>query len=115
MWRLGFWTRGGHGFIKKSKKEGVAGQGSLAYCRSLIFAPYAMADFSPPSLFSPTSAKTDVADTGSVIINHGEVSFPVVDSKVVPRTYVNVDPNPEGDTTNTAVPPPPDSEPEKRV
>ena len=74
-----------------------------------------MPDFSPPSLFSPTNEKADVADTGSVIINRGKVSFPVVDSEVVPLIYVNVDPKSEGDATNTAVPPPPDSEPEKRV
>ena len=82
--------------------------------RSLIFALYAMADFNPPAIFSPTNAKADVADVGSVIMNHGEVFFLQLTLNSSP-VLMNVDPNLEGRTTNTAVPPPPDSEPKKTV
>ena len=43
-----------------------------------LLALYAMADFSPPPLFSPTNAGSNEANIEGVTIIHGEISCPVV-------------------------------------
>ena len=78
------------------------------------FSRYTMADLNPPPLFSPTNTESNVADSGSVIITHGEVSRPTVGPEAVPHhVQLHVDPDP--DPTNTQNPSPPDHEPEKQV
>ena len=81
------------GLSRKSKKAGVAGQGPFQVRPSYLSptsALYAMADFNPAPLFSSANEETGVADTGSLIINHGG-------------------------TTDTTNPLPPDREPGKQV
>lgn len=78
-----------------------------------LFSLYAMADFSPPPLFSPTNTESDQADAGGVIIIHGEIFYPVLNFKIVPHIHVHADPDP-GSTT-TASPPLPDQKPENLV
>lgn len=80
----------------------------------LFFVLYAMADFKPPPLFSPTNAETDVADTGSVTIHHGEIPCLVVDPEVLSHVHPP-DHGPEGGAMSTTSPPPPDREPGKPV
>ena len=112
------WYRGGNPCIEKSKKAGVAGRQVfetrvLSSCH--LFALYAMADFSPPPLFSPTNTESDEANAGGVVIIHGEIYCPAVDLEIVPcHIHVCVlDPDP--DTTTTASPSLPDQKPENRV
>ena len=75
-----------------------------------LFALNAMADFSPPPLFSPTNTESDEANAEGVTIIHGEVSCPVVDFEIVPcHIHVCVDPDP--DTATATSPPLPDHKP----
>ena len=48
-----------------------------------LFVLYAMANLNPPPLFSPMNTEIDAADTGGVIITHGEISCPTVDPEYV--------------------------------
>ena len=103
---------------KKSKKEGVAGFASFARLvdyRQPHFSLHPMADLNPAPLFSPTEPKTDISDTGNVVIFHGEISSQMVSGPEITFAHIRVRVGPDPGTTNATSPPLPDNEPGQPV
>lgn len=114
----GIWARdwdGGYSIEENKIEKGRCGwldefrQSHRLSSTALFSSP--MADSNPPPLFSPTEAKTDISDTGNVVIFHGEIfSDPEI---TLAHIHVRADPDPG--TANETTPPLPDNEPGEPV
>lgn len=101
---------------KRSEKAGVAGQEApeFASYRCAASALYAMADLNPPPPSHATNTKSEAADSGGVIITHGEAHRPAVGPETAScDIHLRADSDP--DLTDSQKPTLPDHKPKKWV